>query len=112
MINQLSIILLCLSPDYFILSNTRLFTHQGESADTQLLHGLKNIETKCLTEAAKFFIAVWCNSDIYFVCKDRSSNIEAARAPFAGGRRGRRPLHYIICKNYYARGPHIIYAGN
>jgi hypothetical protein len=53
MINQLSIILLC---------------------DTQILNGLKNIETKCLAEAAKLFIGVWCirNTDISFICKDRA----------------------------------------
>ena len=57
-----------------LLSNTRLFTHQGESADTQILNGLKNIETKCLAEAAKLFIGVWCirNTDISFICKDRA----------------------------------------
>jgi hypothetical protein len=56
MINQLSIILLC---------------------DTQILNGLKNIETKCLAEAAKLFIGVWCirNTDIFFICKIEQGNL-------------------------------------
>ena len=84
MINQLSIILLCLTPDY-LLSNTRLFTHQGKSADTQVLNGLKNIETKCIAEAAKLFIGVWCNTDISFICKDRAGELLVLQScPYPG----------------------------
>ena len=65
--------------------NTRLFTHQGESADTQILNGLKNIETKCLAEAAKLSIGVWCNTDIYFICKDRAGEpIVVQSWPYSG----------------------------
>ena len=70
---------------YFTLPNARLFycltldylvfAHQGESAATQIRNGLKNIETKCLAEAAKLFIGVWCNTDIYFICKDRAGEL-------------------------------------
>jgi hypothetical protein len=70
---------------YFTLPNARLFycltldylvlAHQGESAATQIRNGLKNIETKCLAEAAKLFIGVWCNTDISFICKDRAGEL-------------------------------------
>jgi hypothetical protein len=66
MINQLSIILLC---------------------DTQILNGLKNIETKCLAEASKLFIGVWCirNTDISFICKDRAGEPVVAQSwPYPG----------------------------
>jgi hypothetical protein len=48
------------------------------------MHGLKNIETKCLAEAAKLFIGVWCirNTDISFICKDRAG--EAVVVQVAG----------------------------
>ena len=53
--------------------NARLFTHQGESAATQWVK--KDIQTKCLTEAEKLFIGVWCDTDIYFICNDRAGEL-------------------------------------
>jgi hypothetical protein len=48
-------ILLCLTPDYFTLSNTRWFTHQGESAATQWV---KKHSNKMFGRSCK--IVYWC----------------------------------------------------
>ena len=46
-----------------------------------MLNGLKNIERKCLAEAAKLFIGVWCNTDISFICKDRAGEYSLGPTP-------------------------------
>ena len=49
------------------------------------LNGLKNIQTQFLAEAAKLFIAIWCDTDISLICKDRAGELLVVQSwPYYG----------------------------